>query len=258
METVDYNGLENVSFSVYGSDSFIYECDFLGKKYAFKLYEEPEAIFNPDFERKMDILKSMKLSRSVLPSYIVLDKGHKVGFLTEFLKDGGTYKIEKPTLVYKSLLSAKDAILELHDNDVVHCDIHSGNFLTRNGPPLLHDFDISQILSYQKSGFNMDNCSYAAYKFVSKNGVVKNLDIFLFNLLTFCELNGYFRNKSLRGAYEAASMFISDDCFGIFNTPETKCICRGIVSLYADDFLIDHVDLAHVKKYAPIVWKNRY
>ena len=258
METVNYGDLESPGFCAYGSDSYIYSCSFQGKKYAFKLYEEPETVFNSAFERKMDILRNMNLSRSILPGFIVLDKGHKVGFLTEFLKDGGTSKLEKPALIYKSLLEAKKAILELHEHDVIHCDIHNGNFLSKNGPLLLHDFDNSQVLSFQDSGFNIDKSSYAANVFASKNGVVKNLDIFLFNLLTFCELNGYFRNKSLKGAYEATRMFISEGCYGIFNTRDTRIICNGLVSLYADEFLIDHVDLAHVKKYAPIVWKNRH
>ena len=248
MYRVDFNELDNVSFMAYGSGTYIYSCKYKGQKYAYKLFEDPESIFIPGFEEKIDLIKNKNLKRSIVPSFIVMDQ-YETGFLTKKLKNGSISNLKDPEDVYYALNDVKTSIIELHENGIIHGDIHDGNILMKKDTRFLHDFDNSQVIGYNNSGFDLSCCSYPAYKFASNKCIVKNLDIFLFNFVTFCELNGLFREMSIKDAYNSACKSISKHEYGVFRSKDSKKLCNGLLKYDADEYLIDTVDLSDIKRY---------
>ena len=104
----------------------------------------------------------------------------------------------------------------MHSYGIIHADISSSNIIIENNIPYFIDFD---NCSYNSSPVKISDSSDITQEFIKKHGVVKELDIFLFNLLTFelvnqCNYNLIRKNIILNN-------------YGIFNNSSSKEICES-------------------------------
>lgn len=231
MNTINLSSLNYTSFkSCRGSYSIVRQVSFKDKNFAYKEFND-EAYFRTIFP-KIIKLSECTITGSLLPLYLVYDdiQTYKItGYLTaycDFLK-------EKPNSIYY-LNSFKNNIEELHRNKIIHGDIHYGNLLVEK--------------NYQNTNIiDFDNCQYNKYKirkkyasdyanlYISKYGVNEGLDIYLFNIVTFCVINKIF--------YHSFRREIINNHYGLFNdTEEEKLICDSILLeniQYNKKYLID-------------------
>ena len=83
-------------------------------------------------------------------------------------------------------MKLKENIKNMHENGIIHGDLHGGNILIENGIPIIIDFD-NVTCSFNKT--NIEDTNDLAKEFILKYGVIKELDIHLFNILTFSIIN---------------------------------------------------------------------
>jgi len=240
MEKIDINDLELLSHFNYGSNSEIYRCKFNDFEFIYKEYNDSNDFLTCDFIDKIDLIKSIKLEFSKLPILLVCDKEKPKGFLLKELEDID-YSFSNVSTKINVLKKAKEAILELHKNNVIHGDIHISNVILSNKEINLIDFDNSSYKEFiPKKDWYSDN----AIKFINKYGLNKDLDIYLFNLLTFSLLNKEFYFPTM--LYK-----IGCSCYGVFDNKEAIKICRSLLledKVFNNGFLIDFVDEQNCKK----------
>ena len=82
----------------------------------------------------------------------------------------------------------KNNILNLHNNGIIHGDIHSENVLINLETRVVGIIDFDAC-SYRNFNLNLEHCNKYTKKYVQKYGVIKELDIFLFNYLTYQIIN---------------------------------------------------------------------
>ena len=241
MDRISISDLGVLRFISSGSFAEVCQCEVEGKKYAFKKFFEPEKIIDKDFLNKMENLGKLHLCKSAVPKILVTDDINDVGYLTELLVGKDYILLEELSEKIDALKETKTAIYELHNNKIIHTDIHGCNiFILKDGSSKLLDFDNA---SYLRKKPNKENYSDFAFNFVKKYGLSNKLDIYLFNLLTFASLN----NCKLE---EVAKLIFCGE-YGVFNTKEAKKICDSLTLekiKFNSDYLIDAVCLEEVEK----------
>ena len=138
----------------------------------------------------------------------------------------------------QTLKEAKNALLELHNNNIIHGDIHDGNFLLREC--LLTDFDNCQ---FKRFFLNPELCSAEALNFLMTYKLSKDLDVYLFNFMTFSILN--------ECDYYYVESNICDKEYGVFTSKDSIKICKSLLlqdNVFNSDFLIDTVENNSLKK----------
>lgn len=248
MKYIDIDKLDNVIWIRCGSISDINGCTYKGKQYIYKEFLEPEKIVDETFINRFKLLSSKNLKRAILPTHMVVSSGEIKGYLTPKFEKKGTITIENPVERYHALLEVKTAIEELHKNDIIHGDIHSGNILVKNNKRHLIDFDNCEIMNQVKLDFN--RCSISAMNYINRNGVIKNLDIYMFNVLTFFAFNPC----NCEGIYlEEIFDSVRDDIYygknGIFTNDKSIKTCEDIYLYNSSDYLIDTISEQDVKTY---------
>ena len=235
MEKISIHELDIGSLIENGSFSEVLRCNFDGKKYAFKKFNNPEEMINKDFIYKTEKLSDFFLKKSVLPKAWVCEDDMYSGYLMEMV-DGEDYifltDYEKRV---SALKNAKVAIMELHSNGIIHTDIHGSNILVlEDGSSMLIDFD---NFSYKEIKPLVEKYSDYAYQFVSSFGLSKDLDIYLFNLLTFSSLN--------KVSLKSSQIFICGGSYGVFDSKESRQICDSLMldsKVFNNQYLIDTYD----------------
>ena len=238
MEKISINDIKIVKNINYGSFSKIYEIVFNNKKYAFKQFKDGR-IYAKGLIPKYEQLNEFSLKKSVVPNVFVED-GKMNGFLMPLHSHKCFSFLYSCPLEYQiqTLKNAKNALLELHTNNIIHGDIHVGNFLLREC--LLTDFDNSQ---FKRFLLNPELCSAEAMNFLTTYKLSKDLDIYLFNFMTFSILNEcYYYNLESR---------ISDKKYGVFTSKDSIKICKSLLledKVFNNDFLIDTINLEDIKR----------
>lgn len=84
----------------------------------------------------------------------------------------------------------------MHNQGIIHGDIHSKNILINPETNLVNIIDFDNC-AYK--GFNIDKdlCNKKTKKYINKYGVNNELDIFLFNCLTFRLINNLVDNSKI-------------------------------------------------------------
>lgn len=232
MERVKINNLRINKGIGFGSYSDIFRVEYNNKEYAFKKFLDKNIVRNQEFLEKIDILSNIPLEKSILPKFIVEEK-EEIGYLTELedYKDlGFLYSLSMEEKINKLRL-VKSSLLEIHKEGIIHSDIHTGNFLLRSSK--LIDFDNS---TYKKFLTDFDKCSREAKKFIKNKGISKDLDIYLFNLMTFRILN------NITSEYDM-SLYLKR--YGVFTSNESIKICDSLLledKTFNTDYLIDTVE----------------
>ena len=258
MKNVDVTKLDNIIFLKCGSISDINICMYKDKKYVYKEFLDPAKVIDDAFIDRFKLLSSKKLKQAVLPTHMVVSSGEKVGYLTPRLEKKNILTISDPLERYYALVDTKKAIENLHNNDIIHGDIHAGNILIKNNKHCLIDFDNCEIPSSKSVKLDLDKCCISAMNYINTNGVVKNLDIYMFNVLTFFAFNVNFNNCIfLEEIFDNVRSSIYHGKCGIFSNDNSKRACEDIYLYNSKDYLIDTITEEDVKVYKKqLLYKN--
>ena len=251
MKHLDSKYLENLIAINRSRMAIIYECNYNNRNYIYKSFFLKSCGDCNEFDKRFSSLESLKLKYSVIPEYIMETKSFVDGYLTEKALFKKIDEIDDPLERYNALLQLKEAIMELHNNGVIHGDIHSGNIVLMDNRYCLIDFD-----NCENENFGVylkpKNALYCAYEFMMKNGITRDLDIFLYNILTFRLLSYtdlmYSDSKNCVNLASIKS-YIRIGEYGLFERKDSKQICDSILSCSVSDYLIDTIDESDVKRY---------
>lgn len=227
MDTIFIDNIEIQRKKILGGYSDNYKCKFNNNDFMFKKFLDADEMITPSFTDKINEINKLSDKLSYLPQYWVLNKSKCIGYLTKLHpgRDIG-FAVDKFELL-NLLKDAKEKLLYLHELGLIHGDIHYCNILFDEGSTDIIDFDNSSYL-----GMNPEFSLYStdARNFVSSYGVSKELDIFLFNLMTFEVINDLYLDSSLY-----------DERYGLFKDNEAKRICDSLrfEKSPSSDFLID-------------------
>ena len=190
MQIIEEKELLNfVCYNFTDSNSTIFQCDYAGKLYAYKLFQNQDYLL--DIIDKINLLGDLKIEGCLLPEYFVSSNGNIRSYLTKW---GGEYPLYtiigevRNEIKIEILKGIKENLLSLHKAKIIHGDIHFGNILVDiyNLSTYLIDFDNCAVNNFE---INTNICSYYAREYIKKYGVNEGLDNFLFNRLTFEAIN---------------------------------------------------------------------
>ena len=236
LEKININDIEIIGQIDQGSYSKVFEVLFNEEKYAFKCFSNE--IDGKFLINKYKELNSLDLKKAVIPNIYVED-GILNGFLMKLYNHRCfSYLYEFPTdNKILALKEGKRALLEAHSREIIHGDIHPGNFLLQNS--FLTDFDNS---SFKNFNINFELCSAEALNFLTTYKLSKDLDIYLFNFMTFSLLNNC--------DYNYVESNICDKKYGIFISKDAIKICKSLLlqdKIFNSDFLIDTITFDNTK-----------
>ena len=187
----------------------------------------------------------MNLKKSITPSLLVKD--HTLsGYLSRKADKFDSSFVDDWEEKYNILIQIKEAMLELHSNKVIHTDIYSGNILKKAEDYFLCDFYNATIgNNYPDLNF----LSVLAYDFLEARGLSKDLDIYMFNNLTFQFLSD---TGNTLDDTEATRAIIRKK-YGIFTSREQRKICDSLLpnnlsTGFNSDLLIDTINISKIKR----------
>ena len=241
MKRIDVDDIKLIEAIGSGAYSEVYKCRYNGSIYAFKSLYDASRVFDNSFLTRLEYLNSLDLKRTVKPLFIVSqDYDTNVGYLTEICKQEDICMLDNPIIRFEALQDAKESILELHEYGIIHGDIYKKNFVLKDGKRLLIDLDNCDIRSVCIS-MNIRNSSYPANRFIEKSGLIQNLDIYLFNILTFVALNNLNSSSYTGTMFEFEKCMATSD-FGVFDSYDSKKTCLTTLRYEPDGFLIDTIE----------------
>lgn len=240
MKTIDYNDLYFIDSNPHlhwasGSFGEIRRCILNDKVYTYKEFSNINYL--KCRKRKLFKLSEINVPGLLMPKYWIKKQNIDSGYLTDFdYKDNMSFLLSKPLETkYQTLQNAKNLMLTMHSEKIIHGDLHDDNILTKDKVCSIIDFDNS---SYGRFKTKAKDANNYCINFIKNYGIKPELDIFMFNILTYYIINeekNYFllRQKIYQGKY------------GCFNNKDGIRICK---SLFLDDkvpnkdFLIDTID----------------
>lgn len=166
--------------TLWGANSDLYHCEYQNIKYLYKkLYS-----FSDELQSKLQALMKNQNASLNLPQYIVFDKGKPTGYL---LKPLVNYKLfyhlsdHKREEIIKLLKLAKKSIISMHQDGIIHCDLHPANIMyhENNDDIKIIDFD---RCSYNGISSDIKNDNFLCNYYLSNHKLDMSFDIFLFNL----------------------------------------------------------------------------
>lgn len=235
MKKINYDDLNIGKMLGYGSFGDVYKCTYDNKTYAYKNFYEKDYLNGK--KRKLDsICKNVDEKNLIIPKFWVEDKNVN-GYLTQFynhkniLRATTNYTTEKKIKLLKNI---KKTINIMHKNKVIHADLNLGNILVNNTCAKIIDFD---NCSYNFSEIKIDEINDYSNDFIKFYNLCPEVDIFLFNIITFCILNNTNFYLVRQNIYDKEYKYFDDN-------EEAKKICN---TFFLDDkypnkdFLIDTV-----------------
>lgn len=231
MESISMFDININSESFEGGFSDNYKCKFNNEEYMFKKYEYPDQMISEFFIDKMDEISKLSSILPYVPRYWVEIGNEKIGYLTK-IHDGKDLGLSTNIGEIAVLLKeAKEQLILMHDIGLIHGDIHYCNIMYSDESTDFIDYDNSSYLN-----FNPDATKYSlnAFNFAKTFGISKELDVFLFNKMTFELINDLDGNREVEKN-------IRDKEYGIFTDKESKKICRALIleGNPSTEFLID-------------------
>lgn len=163
---------------MFGSKGFIYTCIFNDKIFVYK--EIPN--ITDEQINNLEIISTIKNKNLVFPKFLVYDKNKFSGYITEYINYLNLYNLNylSKDKKIKILKLVKKAILNMHKDKIIHTDLHPFNILYKNKKVKIIDFDNS-IYKFNR---NLNNLNPLALKYLDKNDLDFDVDIFMFNITT--------------------------------------------------------------------------
>lgn len=203
MESISMFDININSESFEGGFSDNYKCKFNNEEYMFKKYEYPDQMISKFFIDKMDEISKLSSILPYVPRYWVEIGNEKIGYLTK-IHDGKDLGLSTNIGEIAVLLKeAKEQLILMHDIGLIHGDIHYCNIMYSDESTDFIDYDNSSYLN-----FNPDATKYSlnAFNFAKTFGISKELDVFLFNKMTFELINDLDGNREVEKILEIKSM----------------------------------------------------
>ena len=194
MESISMFDININSESFEGGFSDNYKCKFNNEEYMFKKYEYPDQMISKFFIDKMDEISKLSSILPYVPRYWVEIGNEKIGYLTK-IHDGKDLGLSTNIGEIAVLLKeAKEQLILMHDIGLIHGDIHYCNIMYSDESTDFIDYDNSSYLN-----FNPDATKYSlnAFNFAKAFGISKELDVFLFNKMTFELINDLDGNREV-------------------------------------------------------------
>lgn len=251
MKHVNIDELQRVNI-YFGEGSFseVHQVEYDDEMFAYKKFYDKDFVKKNKLEEKFDILTKKNLKHSVTAEYLVDNKSGCCGYLTKPLNKGDFSVIRKRKDIYETLLRLKESINEIHCNGIIHGDIHSGNVLFEKGNTFLIDFDNCKFENNKGLKPNFKMFSSPAREFIKRNGIIKNLDIYMFNVLTYSLLNGgSYRSSNINSVFKIVKESIINQKYGLFCNKESIKICNDLCNFKANDYLIDTISCKNIERY---------
>lgn len=237
MDYINLNYLNlNFAEKFNGSNATIQKCEYEGILYAYKEFNDKKYLQKNI--NKINTLNKINLNCGIFPVYLVYDEFNNKysGYLTRYVDYKNALFLKKASDKVTRLLKIKESIIKLHTEGIIHSDLHFGNILV-------------DLNTYDNKIIDFDNCSYKRYKtkinyandyaveYIKHYGINQGLDIFLFNIMTYCILNN---NVS----YYLVRRDIYNKKYGIFDNQECRKICDTFFlenNSYCKEYLIDYI-----------------
>lgn len=188
METINYKDIIfphdlNYSQGYYGK---VRLCYYNNKTYAHKSFKFKNYLNGK--KNKLDAISKIQSPYLYVPLYWVTNNNQKDEYLTNYCfgKDLNTFSDYEMLHKIKILKNTKKAILDMHNNGIIHADLIGSNIMIENDEARIIDFDNSNFAKFKTNprGTNELSC-----KFIEEYGIIPEVDIYLFNLLTFSIIN---------------------------------------------------------------------
>lgn len=226
--------IDNKEDYISGSFGSIKRCKYDKKIYAYKEFNDPNYVKGKI--RKFELISEINSDRLLLPKFWI-QENQNLCYLADFIqsKNLNYYKNFSIDTKIKILKKIKESILNMHENNIIHTDLHNGNIIIDdNLNPYIIDFD---NCSYKKYKTDIKDANDYSQEFIKKYGIIPEIDIFMFNLLTYSFINeiNYYRAR--------INILFNEENY--FNSKESKQVLN---SLFLDnnypnkDFLIDTID----------------
>lgn len=212
-----------------GSFGEVRRCFYKEKPYIIKTFKNSSYLKGK--KRKLSLLSEVDKPGLYVYKFWV----EKNSCLADISSGKEIYKVKQKNKI-ETLENTKNLILTMHNEGIIHGDLISSNILVDETVPSIIDFD---NCSYRGYDIKYSDANDFTQEFMKKFGVNKELDIFLFNLLTFSIINDC--------KMDLTRQKISQNKYGYFDNKDGIKICN---SLFLDDevpnkdFLIDTIDKA--------------
>lgn len=241
MEIIDYKDIKFIDNDIYnyGSYGSIKRCILNDKLYICKEFNDLNYLNGK--RRKLDLLGDIDKKEIYTPKFWVKNNNLINSYLCDFFDGKDICAVSDRPIEEKIsvLKKAKQSILTMHDIGIIHSDLIDSNIMYDNDNSIIIDFD---NCNYKKYKTNIVHTNDYSSKFISKYGVIKELDIFIFNLLTFSILNDRTFFMSIN------DIFLNE--YGIFDSKDSKKICNSLLlekSIPNKSYLIDTIDETNIK-----------
>ncbi len=225
----------NMNYSDQFKSSFalVKKCEYDNNLYIYKKFSN--VIYFKKIVPKFEKIFNLNSNSIILPKILVYDNTLEEynAYLTDYCDYENGLLLKTIDNKIERLFEIKNNIDNMHNIGIIHGDLHFGNILINK------DYISSKIIDF-------DNCAYEKFKinksltndytkeYIQKYGINKGLDIFLFNIMTYCVLNSspYFQTR----------IRINNGMYGIFNTASGKKICDNLLlenKTFDNEYLID-------------------
>lgn len=237
MKTIDYNDLIIIDNDCYNSGSFgiIRRCIYNNKEYALKEFKQK--FYLAGKKRKLSSLSDINQKGLLTPKFWVKKDNNTNRYLSDWCdgKNIEAYSDYETQEKINILKKAKEQILIMHDEKIIHSDLIGSNIMvSSNQDTNIIDFDNSTFDNYKTIPRDTNDLSI---EFIKRYGIKKEIDVFLFNVLTFYIINDCSPHLVRRN--------ILADNLKYFDNPESKKVCKTLLLEHktpSKDFLIDTID----------------
>lgn len=236
MKTINFEDLYFTDNDIYSSGTYgnIKKCLFNGKTYACKEFKDPFYLVGKRL--LIEELSDIQHESLYTPEFWVKKDGETNRYLTDFCtgKDIDSYSDYPINEKIKILKHTKNLILSMHEEGIIHADLIGSNIMVENASPCIIDFDNASYKNHKTCIYDVCDLSQA---FIKAYGIKKEIDTFIFNILTFSIINEcefYLCRKNV---------FLNN--LGYFNNSDSKKICDSFfldTKVPNKDFLIDTID----------------
>lgn len=213
---------------------YLYTID--DKNYVINLFKDDDINIIKRKVYKLEKLNEYKFSKNIIiPDGIVYIDKTPSGFTTELLEKSvpfNDHAFDSTKNKIKLLLKAKELILELNNQNIIHSDIGVHNFIVKNNTPYLLDMISCEFDEFKNTN---QNAFYSYYK--KRIGKIDEyFDIYSFNAMTYGFLNKIAGFKIIDNIIEGNNTILK-------NKEITEMYYNLLLfkNKYNDDFIIDHI-----------------